>query len=215
MLQLKGVSKIFDKKTILASVDIRLKKGEIVCLSGPSGIGKSTILDIAAGLTFPDTGEVKRSSEQLGVAFQNPVLLPWKSALDNLRFVLSGQKNKESNIYTWLDKMGLTEAAHKKPHEMSGGMQKRLGLAASLVTNPDLLFLDEPFTFLDHSWQQRIALELKQLNFNSGLTILMASHELSPVKLMGAKIIRISGTPIRISQSPPFIRDSPQDKQRF
>jgi len=182
-------------------VDICIKKGGMLCLSGPSGIGKSTVLNIAAGLISPDTGDVKRSSEQIGVAFQNPVLLPWKSALDNLRFIVSGQSDKnESTIYTWLDKMGLTEAAHKKPHEMSGGMQKRLGLAASLITRPKLFFLDEPFTFLDHSWQQRIALELKQLNFNTGLTIFMANHELSPVKSMGAEILRIFGTPIRISQ---------------
>jgi ABC-type nitrate/sulfonate/bicarbonate transport system ATPase subunit len=203
MLQLKGVSKIFDTKAIMASVDIRINKGGMLCLSGPSGIGKSTVLNIAAGLISPDTGEVNRASRRLGVASQNPVLLPWKSAFDNLRFILSSQKERdESKIYTWLYKMGLKEAAHKKPHEMSGGMQKRLGLAASLVTEPELLFLDEPFTSLDHSWQQRIALELKQLNIDSGLTIFMASHELSPVKLMGAKIIRISDTPIRIRQSP-------------
>ncbi len=101
----------------------------------------------------------------------------------------------------WLGKLGLQEAARLKPRELSGGMRKRLGLAASLVTGPDLLFPDEPFAFLDDEWRLTIVEELKTLNANEGLTILMASHELEPVERMGSKIQFVDESPVIIRRS--------------
>ena len=199
MLELARVTKTYGGKTILASVDIRLEKGAVICLAGPSGIGKSTIIDIAAGLVKPDSGSVRRNSDRLGYAFQNPALLPWKSALENLEFVLSGQRKEwEALAMDWLDRMGLKQAASRKPRELSGGMRKRLGFAMSVVAAPELLFLDEPFAFLDDGWRKVVAEELKKRNARSGLTVLMASHELEPARRAGAEILFAAESPVRI-----------------
>ncbi len=199
MLELVNVSKAYGSKTIVASADLALEKGTVLCLSGPSGIGKSTLINIAAGLERPDSGTVKRDSDRLGFAFQTPALLPWKSALDNLKFAMSGRRDADvSRAVHWLGKLGLQEAAHQKPRELSGGMRKRLGLAASLVTGPELLFLDEPFAFLDDEWRRTIAGELKTLNAEEGLTILMASHELEPLERLDAEILFLNESPVSI-----------------
>jgi ABC-type nitrate/sulfonate/bicarbonate transport system ATPase subunit len=206
MLKLSNISKKFADKKILADVNLYLKKGEMVCLSGPSGIGKTTILDICAGLTLPDTGRQWLGSKRIGYSFQNSNLIPWRSAIKNINFVLSGSMvtgDYSKKGMFWLEKLGLANAAHKKPAEMSGGMCRRLCLAMALAGDPELLFLDEPFAFLDKDWQHRVADELKSLNSSTEMTILIASHELPPIERMGANIVYLSEQPISFVHSSP------------
>lgn len=198
MLILDGISKSYHKTLVLGRVSISLSPGQILCLFGPSGIGKSTILTIASEIDKPDSGIVENSFSSIGFAFQVPILLPWKTAKENLAFVMKGkiEKGLGEKIIYWLKTLGLESAADKRPDQLSGGMKKRLGLAAALITSPDILFLDEPFTFLDQAWQEKIAKILKELNQKKGTSILMASHELAPVHQMGGKILNIKSSPI-------------------
>lgn len=203
MLVLNKIGKAYGKKAVLERVNLNLTKGNMLCLSGPSGIGKSTLLRIAAGMEPPDGGQVVDHASQKGFAFQETVLLPWKSVAGNLRFVIGpGEKDsggkKEDKIKTLLAALGLSEAADLMPRQLSGGMKKLVGLAISLAVDPDLLFLDEPFASVDRGWQDRITRYLLRLNREKKLTIFMASHELGPVRAMGARILNIQGTPIRI-----------------
>jgi ABC-type nitrate/sulfonate/bicarbonate transport system ATPase subunit len=198
MLVLNEIAKAYGKKPVLEGVNLNLEKGNMLCLSGPSGMGKSTLLRIAAGIEPPDGGRVEDHASQKGFAFQETVLLPWKSVAGNLRFVIGPGEKKENKIKTLLAALGLAEAADLMPRQLSGGMKKLVGLAISLAVDPDLLFLDEPFAFVDRMWQDRITRYLLRLNREKKLTIFMASHELDPVRAMGARILNIQGTPIRI-----------------
>jgi ABC-type nitrate/sulfonate/bicarbonate transport system ATPase subunit len=201
MLELTHIVKKFQGKEILADINLHLNKGAICCLSGPSGIGKSTLLDVAAGLTNPDAGSRWVGTERIGYAFQEPCLIPWRTAFENIEFVLSGSmgaKNRTEKAMCWLKKLGLADAAHKKPAEMSGGMCRRLCLATALATDPEMVFLDEPFAFLDKDWQQGVAEELIRLNVDHRLTILMVSHQPEPVAKMNAEIIRLDRSPLAI-----------------
>lgn len=207
MLQLTQISKSYGSTRVLASVDIHIHRSDMLCLSGPSGIGKSTVLTIASGLEKPDTGQVETRCSRLGVAFQMPIFLPWKSVKGNLEFVLSGADGRAApdsreQVRFWLEKLGLDRVAGKKPEDLSGGMKKRLGLATSLVTRPELLLLDEPFSFLDREWQFRIVDALLHLNRTRGLTVFMASHELEPVRRLGAEILAVSDSPLLIRHLP-------------
>ncbi len=190
MLILDNICKAYNGTPVLDRVNIRIKPGDMLCLAGKSGIGKSTLLSIAAGLEKADSGRVIQQYSSAGFAFQLPVLLPWKTTCENMAFVLSGKKRAgaEDSIACWLEKLGLSDAADKRPDQLSGGMKKRLGLGTALVTAPDFLFLDEPFTFLDQQWQQTIAEILLDLKQTKGTTVFMASHELDPVRRMGATI---------------------------
>ncbi|MDD9301394.1 MAG: ATP-binding cassette domain-containing protein [Desulfobacter sp.] len=162
-------------------------------------MGKSTLLHIAAGLACPDTGRVNTSATQMGFAFQTPVFLPWKSVGANMAFILSHPSSqKEPRIKALLDRLGLLPAYNLPPSKLSGGMKKRLGLAMSLLPGPDLLFLDEPFAFLDKNWQHLVANDLSCLNQNKDLTIFMASHDLAPARAMGAQILKLPCRPIQI-----------------
>lgn len=198
MLVLNKIAKAYGKKPVLEGVNLTLEKGNMLCLSGPSGTGKSTLLRIAAGIEPPDGGRVDDHASQKGFAFQETVLLPWKSVAGNLRFVIRPGEEKEDKIKPLLAALGLSEAADLMPRQLSGGMKKRLGLAISLAVDPDLLFLDEPFASVDRGWQDRITRYLLGLNREKKLTIFMASHELGPVRAMGARILNLQGSPIRI-----------------
>ena len=197
MLTLDNICKAYNGTLVLDRVNIRINRGDMLCLSGRSGIGKSTILSIAANLEKADSGRVTQHYSSAGFAFQLPILLPWKTATGNMAFVLSGKQSNaaQERIAYWLDRLGLTDAADKRPDQLSGGMKKRLGLGTALVTEPELLFLDEPFTFLDRQWQEAIAGILLDLNQTKGTTIFMASHELDPVRMMGATLCKIGDRP--------------------
>ncbi|PIE71357.1 MAG: hypothetical protein CSA22_03610 [Deltaproteobacteria bacterium] len=198
MLELHDVAKTLDGTCVLKSVSLIVNPGEICCLVGPSGAGKTTILEIAAGIARPDRGRVQMESPHIGYLFQDTPLPPWLSATRFMDLMMissvTNAGERTAQITYWLEQLGLSAAAGKRPAEMSGGMQRRLAIAAALAIRPRILLLDEPFAFLDDDWQHRLSDLLIRESRDQGVAILMASHQLDPVRMMGAAVIEISDT---------------------
>nr|WP_281432197.1 ATP-binding cassette domain-containing protein [Desulfatitalea alkaliphila] len=195
---MRRVSKSIRGRPVLRDLTLRLAKGDMVCLTGPSGIGKTTLLEIAAGIRAPDIGTCVRGPGRIGCALQDAPLLPWRTALENMDFMLAAavpSATRSELARTWLENLGLADAAAYKPHAMSGGMRRRLAIAAALAVGPDLLLLDEPFSFLDDHWQRVVAQLVHRLNQSRGTTVLMVSHQFEPLRHLGAAMVAMDPSP--------------------
>lgn len=183
MLELTNISIKRGGRKIISELNFFLAPGQMLCLNGPSGIGKTTVLEIAAGLLRPDQGQRRFRDGRLAYAFQDDALLPWRTASQNLEFVQDTRRDAAGtkwHIAKWLRRMGLENAADKYPGEISGGMQRRLNLARAFSLEPDLLILDEPFAFLDERWLQHITFYLSEA-MARGAAVLLASHQMEPL----------------------------------
>lgn len=188
MLRFEHVDFAYAGAPVLRGVDLELAAGTITALMGPSGCGKSTLVALAAGLLIPDAGRVETQCKRLGIVFQEPALLPWRNARDNVAFALIAQgisrDERRARAEKMLAAVGLSpEDAGKYPRQLSGGMRQRTALARALAVEPDLLLCDEPFSALDaqlHAelWRQ----VLREANAQSGVTILMVTHDADEAK---------------------------------
>ncbi|NES73217.1 MAG: ABC transporter ATP-binding protein, partial [Okeania sp. SIO2D1] len=165
-LKVSELSKVYPTPkgpyTVLKDVNLSINEGEFICLIGHSGCGKSTLLSMVSGFNKPTQGEVKLNNQVITkpgpdrmVVFQNYSLLPWMSAYDNISLAVEevykhkSDKDKKAIVEEHLELVGLTEAANKRPSELSGGMKQRVAIARALATRPEVLILDEPFGALD------------------------------------------------------------------
>lgn len=181
LLQFRGVQFGY-QAPLLRGIDFDVAAGSITALMGPSGSGKSTLLALAAGLLMPDAGAVHRRSARLGMVFQDPALLPWRSALDNVAFPLIAlglrKRERRDRARTMLAAVGLSgDDAGKYPRQLSGGMRQRVALARALVIEPDLLLCDEPFSALDALVRAELWQVLRDIHDRSGLTMLIVTHD--------------------------------------
>lgn len=201
MIRFENIEKSFDGRQILKSVTFSAGAGETLCLFAPSGWGKSTILNIAAGIIRPDNGSMKRSSDRIGYSFQKDLLLPWKDAAGNLRYILEGRYTKADSAkraHVWLELVGLGGEENKFPGEMSGGMRKRLSIARAMCIEPDILLLDEPFAYLD---RDNIILAQKLLTEDARQrqrATIIVTHTREHATELGCRIIDITERPIVI-----------------
>ena len=188
MLELKGIRLSFHGKEVLRNCDLLLPEGGRVALMGPSGCGKSTLLRVALGLQKPDAGTVSGRPGRTAAVFQEPRLLPWRTAEENVNLVLSDNASTLPNARKWLGRVELEEAAGLYPAELSGGMQQRVSLARALAFRPELLVLDEPFKAMDDALCQRmLCLVGEQL---AGVSLLMATHSEEEARRLGCRILR-------------------------
>ena len=187
--------------TALTGVDLTLEPGSFTAIVGPSGCGKSTLLHIAAGLDTQFQGTFTRdpANAKLACLFQQPRLLPWRSARDNVSFVLEarGVSRQEARRRAgeMLDLVGLGPAANRYPSQLSGGMQQRVSLARALAVDPDLLLMDEPFSALDELTAARLREELVALCAQRARTILFVTHNIPEACYLAERVIVMTAHP--------------------
>lgn len=194
--------------TVFEDVNLNIERGEFVCIIGHSGCGKSTILNVLAGLDEPTRGvvimdgkEVRGPSLDRGVVFQNYSLLPWLTTLQNVAFGVRARhanwSREQVNAHSerFLSMVGLSHALHKKPAELSGGMRQRVSIARAFATEPKLLLLDEPFGALDALTRGVIQDELMQICQHTGQTVFMITHDVDEAILLSDRILLMSDGP--------------------
>ncbi len=212
-IALFGVTKTFgeDAQTVraLGPLDLTIETGSFVSVVGPSGCGKSTLLRLIAGLDQPTQGHLQRygkpldgPSRDVGIVFQDHVLFPWASVLENVLLpadVLSLPRAAALERAYWLLELtGLKGFAQHKPHMLSGGMKQRAAFCRAVLADPQLLLLDEPFGALDALTREELSLELSRLWQNLGRTALLITHDIEEAILLGDRIIVMSDRPGRI-----------------
>jgi NitT/TauT family transport system ATP-binding protein len=192
---------------VVDRLDLEIRQGEFVSLLGPSGCGKSTILRLIAGLDAPDGGSVEVVSsagrgQTRGFVFQEANLLPWRTVLENvvLPLELMG-KSRVSSLAAArqvLEQVGLADALEKLPAQLSGGMKMRTSLARALVTEPELLLLDEPFAALDENTRHQLQEDLRSLWERRRMTVVFVTHSVSEAAFLSSRAIVFSKRPARI-----------------
>ncbi len=202
-LRVRGIQHAFARETVLDGIDFDLRAGEIVALVGPSGCGKTTLLHLCAKLLHPDSGTIDDSFVTRACMFQQPRLLPWKSALDNVALVLAARGvdrgEREHRAREIGLRLGLSHADFTKfPHQLSGGMQSRIALARALVIEPDLLLLDEPFSALDIGLREEMYRLLLDHLAERPVGVLMITHDLGEAVRLSDRILVMAAHPGRI-----------------
>jgi len=179
-----------DRGEVVRDVCLQLAPGEIHCLIGRSGCGKTTVLKLAAGLLSPQQGQVQLQGQavqqptaDMGFVFQSPTLLDWLSVLDNVLLPLSLHgavtPSQRAHAQQLLAQMGLAALCHDKPHQLSGGQQSRVAIARALVTQPAVLFMDEPFAALDAITREDLQRDFLALCQAQGTAVLFVTHDMA------------------------------------
>ncbi|MBM81726.1 MAG: nitrate/sulfonate/bicarbonate ABC transporter ATP-binding protein [Planctomycetaceae bacterium] len=213
----------------LANIELKIERGEFVSIVGPSGCGKSTLLRLLAGLRAASSGELhilgvpatqaRQERHRVGFVFQDANLLPWRTVVDNIRLPFELQESDNINreeqqplIRESLQLIGLTDAdANKRPHMLSGGMRMRVALARALVTQPDLLLLDEPFGALDDILRQQLNEELSRTWAQHRWTGVFVTHNVAEAVYMSQRVLVMSHSPGRIIADVPIPFDYPRE----
>ena len=216
-IRLKGVSKTYrsGRKEHLAVSDATfdVMPGELVSLVGPSGCGKSTLLKVLAGLHPHDGGELKMGSathsfdpsRDVGMVFQAPLLLKWRRILENVLLPAEilglPAAASRARAKALLALVGLTGYEEKYPYELSGGMQQRAAIARSLVHDPKLVLMDEPFGALDALTREKMNLELLRIWKEAGKTIIFVTHGISEAVFLGTRVVVLTAGPARMADN--------------
>jgi nitrate/nitrite transport system ATP-binding protein len=193
----------------LRDIDLDVAKGEFIALIGHSGCGKSTLLNLVAGLLAPTEGvllcagrEIAGPGPERAVVFQNHSLLPWLTCFDNVHLAVErvfGAKESRADLkrrtHEALALVGLTQAEHKLPHEVSGGMKQRVGIARALAMQPKVLLLDEPFGALDALTRAKLQDELMKIVQAAGSTVVMVTHDVDEAVLLADRIVMMTNGP--------------------
>ena len=222
VLQIQNLSITFPGEngglTALENITFSLFPQEFVCLLGPSGSGKSTLLRAVAGLLKPDSGDVIFAGSQeprISLVFQDANLMPWRTVIENITLPLSLQgtpaQEAQARAREWIELVGLGGFEDAWPGDLSGGMAQRVAIARSLIQDPDLLLLDEPFGALDALTREKMGAELLNLWQARRKTVLMVTHSISEALLLSDRVLVLSPRPGRISLDLPV--DLPRPRQ--
>ena len=228
LIDIKGVRHAYrtdrGPQPVLAGRELTVAEGGFAAVVGPSGCGKSTLTRLVAGLMKPDEGEVwlhgdlvKGPKSTVGMAFQNPVLLEWRTILQNvmlpLEIVSTGmnRKQQEDRARHLLDLVGLTGFEDKRPSELSGGMRQRASLCRSIVHKPEVLILDEPFGALDAFTREDLWQTMHKVQAEAPLTGVLITHDLRESLFLADQVIVLSGRPARTQYVMDVHLEGPRD----
>ncbi|HEY0211827.1 ABC transporter ATP-binding protein [Acerihabitans sp.] len=211
IIRAEGVSKHFGKLQVLDDISLAVREGEILALLGASGCGKSTLLNILSGLLTPDAGEVVIQGqsaarfehwEKVAYMFQEDRLLPWRSVRQNVGFGLENTRlsraERAEKVDAALRLVGLHDFRNSWPHQLSGGMRSRVALARSLVVEPEILLMDEPFSKLDPQTRGVMHNELLRIQQLKGVTVVMVTHDVEEAVVLADRVVLLKPNPGRI-----------------
>jgi nitrate/nitrite transport system ATP-binding protein len=203
-LCIEGVAMSFDRFAALDRIDLAIHKGEFVSLIGHSGCGKTTLLNLVAGLLHPTSGAILLAEREVagpgpdrGVVFQNHSLLPWLTCFGNVYLAVERvfKDKRKERTHKALALVGLSHAEYKYPHQISGGMKQRVGIARALAMEPKVLLLDEPFGALDALTRATLQDELMRIVDRTGTTVLMVTHDVDEAVLLSDRVVMMTNGP--------------------
>ena len=206
-LAVKDLSVVFDddnnnKIHALENISFNVHAREFICFLGPSGSGKTTLLHVIANLLKPTSGEVNFKfghQPKIGMVFQQPNLMPWRTVMDNIKLPLEIEDAKaQTKVQEMIDLVGLNGFENTYPRDLSGGMAQRVGLARGLIHNPDLLLLDEPFASLDALTRERMWTELSNIWQAKQTTVIMVTHSINESLFLADRVLVLTQRPGKI-----------------
>lgn len=189
MIKVKNIVKRFDEKVVLNNVSFDIGDVGVFAIVGRSGIGKTTMLRLIAGLDTPDAGSITADNTKIAYKFQEPRLLNWLTTLENVAVVLEDKTTAKELALTWLEAVGLSDATNLYPDQLSGGMQQRVALARALAFEGDVLLLDEPFSAVDEATKQSLLLLVKQYAKNHA--VVLVTHDPGEIEALEATVISL------------------------
>jgi nitrate/nitrite transport system ATP-binding protein len=228
-ISIEGISRRFPAPggtttTVFDNLWLSMRRGEFVCVIGHSGCGKTTVLNILAGLDAPSTGtvivdgkEIEGPSLDRAVIFQSHALLPWRTVMGNVAYAVSSRYRGwsktqiEKHAQTFIDRVGLTGAEHKRPAELSGGMKQRVGIARALSIEPKIMLMDEPFSALDALTRGTLQDEVRRICTTTGQTVFMITHDVDEAVYLADKVVLMTNGPGAVLAE---IVENPLPKQR-
>jgi NitT/TauT family transport system ATP-binding protein len=210
-VEVRSICKNYNEVEALRSIDLDFPRGKLTTLLGPSGCGKTTLLKIIAGLIEPTSGEVRVNGKlvtgpgpERAFVFQDFALMPWATVMRNVAFGLElkgmGKAERQSIARHYIAEVGLTGFEDKYPHELSGGMRQRVGLARAFAVNAEVLLLDEPFSAVDEQNRRKFQEDLLRLVEKERKTFIFVTHSIEEAVYVSDRIVLLSRRPSRVSQ---------------
>ncbi|GGO91341.1 ABC transporter ATP-binding protein [Wenjunlia tyrosinilytica] len=219
-IELRGASKVFRTPsgglhTAVRDLDLTVEQGEFVAVVGPTGCGKSTTLTLVSGLEEPTEGEVlvggvpvEGIGPEVGFVFQQDAVFPWRTVLSNVmagpRFRGVPTAQAKERAREWLARVGLASFEDRYPHQLSGGMRKRVALAQTFVNDPSILLMDEPFSALDVQTRALMSDELLELWGGTGSSVVFVTHDLEEAIALADKVVVMTAGPATVKQTFPI-----------